>query len=1826
MCVFGGYIFATDQEINGLTMGAVGRNTIIDFVQCSFINDDSFEWFGGTVNCSHLVAYRGIDDDFDTDFGYSGSVQYALGVRDPNLSDQSAGSTSEGFESDNDGSGSSNSPFTSAVFSNVTWIGAYRGTVGTAAPSGTFKFRRAVRIRRNSRLKVLNSIFTDAPYGVFIDGAANRNNLQTGAGAFKNNIIAGCFRAVEPGSTSGLTDSLYNNSIWNNDSLVSTTGLLESPYSYTEGDYRPAANSIALSDVNFTDAAFNGRKIIVSAASSIREVTYRGAFAPAPAVMWTEGWCEWNPQSKVYPTATDTISTNITSNTTWTSNKTYLLNGIIYVTSGVTLTIQPGTVIRGRFGVSGGTALVITKNAKIIAKGTQDSVIVFTSSKDTGSRNIGDWGGVIILGRASMNQAGGVKNIEGIATSTNTEYGGGATPNDNDNSGILSYARIEYGGYVFATDQEINGLTMGAVGRGTQIDHVQCSFINDDAFEWFGGTVNASYLVAYRSLDDNWDTDFGFSGSVQFALGVRDPNISDQSSGSTSEGFESDNDGSGSSNSPFTKALFTNVTEIGPYRGTVGTAAPSGTFKFRRAARIRRNSRLRVFNSIFTDYPYGVFIDGSTNRANLQTGNGKFQNNLIAGMFSSVEPGTATTLRDSIFSSSIWKNDSLATTANVLTTPYNYFAPDYRPGSNPLSTTGAAFTDSAFTGLIVPCDEVNAPSAITGTSNIAGCTNPQTYSIPAIANATSYVWTVTGDADIISGQGTRTITINFSTAYTGQISVVGKNDCGNTSVASTKSIVTVALGTPGVITEPTAFASNVCSLVGRDTSITYTIPAVAGATNYAWTAPSNATIVSGQGTNTVRVKFLNGYTTSTAGDTLRVVASSQCDVADAVKLAIFASLPTAPSAITIGAIQTDVCNAKKYRYSVPVSTASGFTGYSWSFEGPLFASMTIDSGSLTSRVLTVTFTSNAAATTADSVKCFYTSTCGNSIEKGIKLNNTEVVLGTPGVISEPTAFASNVCSLVGRDTAITYSIAEVANATNYAWTAPSNATIVSGQGTKTVTVKFLNGYTTSTAGDTLSVVVSSPCDVAAAKKIAIFASVPSAPSAITIFGIQTTVCNARKYRYSVPVSTASGFTGYSWSFQGPLYSTMTIDSGSLTSRVLTVTFTSNEAATTADSIKCSYTSSCGNSIAKAAILTNTKSVTPAGPTAITITALQTNVCSARKYRYSVPAYTAAGISGYTWSFQGPLYSTMTIDSGNLNSRAFTVTFTSNAAAGIADSVKCSYISSCGITAAKVAKLSNTALAAPATPTAITIASVAQNVCNARQYRYSAPALPLVSTTAGAATAWNWELIGNLAEYASIDSGDNNSQAIIVTFSSNAAAATGDSVKLFYSSNGCGNSAAKAAKMSNTKLSAPAAPTAITITAIQTNVCGERKYRYSAPALPAASTTAGVASGYVWNFVGSKLPVSIDSGSLTSRTFTATFTSNAAAATGDSVKVYYTSDCGATAAKASKLSNTALGVPVAPTTLTIQSVVTNVCGARKYRYIAPAILPVATTTVGAATGYLWTAPFGTLGSTGTIDSGNVNSQIITVTYTSNAAAATGDSIKLQYTSVCGNGVFKASKLSNTVLGGPAAPTSLTIQQVLPDVCGARKYRYIAPAVLPVATTSVGAATGYLWTAPFGTLGSTGTIDSGDVNSQKITVTYTSNVAAATGDSIKVQYTSACGNGAFKASKLSNVAKLGCLTSGTPITSRVEATTTKAQVYPNPNNGNFTLNVATGVTAKATATVQIVDMLGKVVMTTTATNNNGSIVANINNSNLLNGVYTVRYTVGNVTNSIKMVVKK
>src|ERR1043165_2767784 len=303
--------------------------------------------------------------------------------------------------------------------------------------------------------------------------------------------------------------------------------------------------------------------------------TYRGAFAPAPTAMWTDTWTNWDPQNVVYPTPTVTITSNISVNTTWTSGNVYLLQGPIYVKAGATLTIQPGTIIMGDK-ASTGAGLLITKGSKIMAQGTAAQPIVFTSNQAAGARAIGDWGGVILMGKAGNNQPGGIANIEGLAPTTDTEFGGGASPDENDNSGVMQYVRIEWAGYVYAPNKEINGLTLGSVGSGTTIDHIQVSFCNDDGFEWFGGTVNCRYLVSYRNLDDDFDTDFGFRGHIQFALSVRDPLIADARAVSPSEGFESDNDATGSTATPQTAAQFSNITLIGPYRGNTASTIATG--------------------------------------------------------------------------------------------------------------------------------------------------------------------------------------------------------------------------------------------------------------------------------------------------------------------------------------------------------------------------------------------------------------------------------------------------------------------------------------------------------------------------------------------------------------------------------------------------------------------------------------------------------------------------------------------------------------------------------------------------------------------------------------------------------------------------------------------------------------------------------------------------------------------------------------------------------------------------------------------------------------------------------------------------------------------------------------------------------------------------------------------------------------------------------------------------------------------------------------------------------------------------------------------------
>ena len=181
--------------------------------------------------------------------------------------------------------------------------------------------------------------------------------------------------------------------------------------------------------------------------------------------------------------------------------------------------------------------------------------------------------------------------------------------NDDDSSGVMTYCRVEFAGIPLSTasNSEINGITFYSVGRKTLVDNVQVSYSGDDSYEWFGGTVNAKHLIAFAGIDDDFDSDNGFRGQVQFAIGARIPQNADQSG---SNGFESDNDASGSTNSPRTAAIFSNVTMVGPYYNGQ-TVTPNANFG--RAAHIRRNSALTIVNSIFTGFPVaGLIIDSAT--------------------------------------------------------------------------------------------------------------------------------------------------------------------------------------------------------------------------------------------------------------------------------------------------------------------------------------------------------------------------------------------------------------------------------------------------------------------------------------------------------------------------------------------------------------------------------------------------------------------------------------------------------------------------------------------------------------------------------------------------------------------------------------------------------------------------------------------------------------------------------------------------------------------------------------------------------------------------------------------------------------------------------------------------------------------------------------------------------------------------------------------------------------------------------------------------------------------------------------------------------------
>ena len=313
---FAGIALEPNKEINGITFGSVGRQTEVDYIQVSFSGDDSFEFFGGTVNCKHLIAYKGVDDDFDTDFGYRGNIQFGLSVRSEQLSD--AAGDSNCFESDNDAQGSSNTPQTAAVFSNFTIIGA-KADGSVTLPVGE-KFEKAFRIRRNSSISVFNSLIVGWEKGLSIEGVPVENNITLGTSVFSNNELIELPTNLVTATPQFFTTFFTQN---NNDTTSTISDINWVDAFSANPDFRLDSTSTVSTGADFTNSKFEGGFLSVS------EKTFDFEIYPNPTQNYLVVNSSRNVEIEIYDTQSKLIKTENSSESILDLNE--LNSGVYFI-------------------------------------------------------------------------------------------------------------------------------------------------------------------------------------------------------------------------------------------------------------------------------------------------------------------------------------------------------------------------------------------------------------------------------------------------------------------------------------------------------------------------------------------------------------------------------------------------------------------------------------------------------------------------------------------------------------------------------------------------------------------------------------------------------------------------------------------------------------------------------------------------------------------------------------------------------------------------------------------------------------------------------------------------------------------------------------------------------------------------------------------------------------------------------------------------------------------------------------------------------------------------------------------------------------------------------------------------------------------------------------------------------------------------------------------------------------------------------------------------------------------------------------------------------
>lgn len=331
---------------------------------------------------------------------------------------------------------------------------------------------------------------------------------------------------------------------------------------------------------------------------------------------WMNNWTNFKPAANEYNEATNIIAGTIDKDTKLLKRNTYQLVGVVYVTNNATLSIEPGTVIRGDDKSCG--TLVITNGAKIVAEGLETDPIVFTSNKEKTERKPGDWGGIIILGKAPINILGGVHTLPFDLDPILNHYGG---QDAEDNSGVLKYVRIEYAGRKLSALKELNGLSLAGIGRKTILNNIQISFSNDDSFECYGGDLNMSNLVSYRTTDDDFDFTQGAQINISNSIAVRHPFSSDVSGSRCFEVDSYDKIQNTDMSKKMTKINASNITLVNLEENNQGLV--------RESVFVRENTFFNLTNTIVSGFTPFVLLEGNVGNSNENLSKITFKNVVV---------------------------------------------------------------------------------------------------------------------------------------------------------------------------------------------------------------------------------------------------------------------------------------------------------------------------------------------------------------------------------------------------------------------------------------------------------------------------------------------------------------------------------------------------------------------------------------------------------------------------------------------------------------------------------------------------------------------------------------------------------------------------------------------------------------------------------------------------------------------------------------------------------------------------------------------------------------------------------------------------------------------------------------------------------------------------------------------------------------------------------------------------------------------------------------------------------------------------------------------